>query len=170
MPNNLEVISPAFADNGFIPVRFTGQGLNISPPLIIGNTSGNVKSIAIIMDDPDAPMGVFTHWLIWNIPAEISIIPEGIPNEAIVYSLGGALQGINDFGRLGYGGPLPPIGQLHTYRIKVYALDAFLPAIAGIGKLALENELTGHIVQFGILRGKYMLKNYCMQACPIKFY
>lgn len=162
MPNNLKVISPAFVDNGFIPVKFTGQGVNISPPLIIENISGSVKSIAIIMDDPDAPTGVFTHWLIWNIPAGITMIPEGIPNEAVVYSLGGALQGTNDFGKLGYGGPLPPIGQLHTYRIKVFALNAFLPLIAGIGKLTLEIGMIGHIVQFGIIRGKYVLQNYGM--------
>jgi Raf kinase inhibitor-like YbhB/YbcL family protein len=170
MPNNLKVTSPAFVDNGFIPVKFTGQGANISPPLIIENISGSVKLIAIIMDDPDAPTGVFTHWLIWNIPAGITMIPEGIPNEAVVYSLGGALQGTNDFGKLGYGGPLPPIGQLHTYRIKVYALDAFLPLIAGIGKLTLENGLIGHIVQFGIIRGKYVLQNYGMQAYLKKLY
>ncbi len=156
------MISPAFVDNGFIPVKFTGQGVNISPPLIIENISGSVKSIAIIMDDPDAPTGVFTHWLIWNIPAGITMIPEGIPNEAVVYSLGGALQGTNDFGKLGYGGPLPPIGQLHTYRIKVFALNAFLPLIAGIGKLTLEIGMIGHIVQFGIIRGKYVLQNYGM--------
>ena len=170
MPNNLKVTSPAFADNGFIPVKYTGQGINVSPPLFIENISYGVKSIAIIMDDPDAPMRVFTHWLIWNIPSGITLIPEGIPNEAVVYSLGGALQGTNDFGKLGYGGPLPPAGQLHTYRIIVYALDSFLPAIAGIGKLALENEMIGHIVQSGILRGRFMLTNYGTQTYMINQY
>jgi Raf kinase inhibitor-like YbhB/YbcL family protein len=155
MPTEIEVFSLAFVNNGFIPVKYTGQGENISPPLVIPNIAGNAKSFAIIMDDPDAPMGIFTHWLIWNIPAAFNIIPEGIPKEGVVYFFGNAQQGRNDFGELGYGGPMPPLGQVHTYRIKVYVLDTFLLVSPGSDKLTLESAMNGHIIQFGTLRGKY---------------
>lgn len=155
MSINLEVISPAFVNNGFIPIKYTGLGENISPPLIFKNIIYNSKSIAIVMDDPDAPSRIFIHWVIWNIPSAFFTIPEGIPNEAVVYALGGAQQGRNDFGNLGYGGPLPPSGELHNYRIKVYVLDTFLPVNPGADILTLENAMNNHVIQFGILKGKF---------------
>lgn len=155
METNLHVISPAFGNDGFIPVEYTGKGRDISPPLMFGPVACNAESAAVIMDDPDAPMGTFTHWLLWNIPAAFNVIPEGLPREATVLSLGYAFQGRNHFGKIGYGGPLPPPGPPHTYRIKVYVLDTFLPVRPGADKPTLEAAMKGHILQFGILRGKF---------------
>jgi Raf kinase inhibitor-like YbhB/YbcL family protein len=155
MQINLDVRSPAFRNDGFIPVKYTGKGKDISLPLTFGPIVCNAESVSIIMDDPDAPMGTFTHWLIWNIPAIFFIIPEGIPCEAVVFSLGYAFQGRNDFGRIGYEGPLPPPGPPHSYRIKVYILDTFLYVKPGADKTSLEEAMNGHILQFGILRGKF---------------
>jgi Raf kinase inhibitor-like YbhB/YbcL family protein len=155
LKTNLEIISPAFRNGGVIPVKYTGKGEDISLPLIFGPIACNAVSIAIIMEDPDAPMGTFTHWLIWNIPAIFNIIPEGIPHEAVVFPLCCAFQGRNDFGRIGYGGPLPPPGPPHTYRIKVYVLDTFINIMPGADKLTLEEAMKGHLLQFGMLRGKF---------------
>lgn len=151
---NLNVTSPAFENNGIIPVKYTGKGEDISPPLEFNTIAPDAATIAIIMDDPDAPGGTFTHWLIWNIPAGYKNIPAAIPREKVVAMLGGASQGLNGFGDIGYRGPLPPSGT-HTYHIKVYVLDTVLNLEPGAGKSELQDMMKGHILQYGLLKGKF---------------
>jgi len=134
------------------PEKYTCMGENISPEIRIEGINESVKSIAIILDDTDAPSGKFTHWLIWNIePTEI--IPEGIPKERKVKELINAIQGENDFGKIGYDGPCPPAG-LHHYHFRVYGLDTMLDLKSGNRK-ALENAMEGHIIQYGEVTATY---------------
>ncbi|MHB1485251.1 MAG: YbhB/YbcL family Raf kinase inhibitor-like protein [Saccharofermentanales bacterium] len=153
MEMNLDITSSAFVNNESIPLEYTGKGKDISPPLEIDGIIPEGRSLVIVMDDPDAGMGVFTHWIIWNIPASYSQIPADIPGKGIVASLGGAIQGINDFNVLGYKGPKPPSGT-HTYRIKAYVLDNILDLKPGADAAALADAIEGHVLQYGLLRGK----------------
>ncbi len=122
MPETLTVKS-SFERGGEIPAKYTCDGADVSPPLYIEGIAENVKSLVIICEDPDAPTGVFTHWIAWNVePA--SVIPENIPKQKEVSSPR-MIQGVNDFGRVGYNGPCPPSGK-HRYFFKVYALDTVL--------------------------------------------
>ena len=130
------------------PAKYTCDGEDISPKILIEGLSEEVKSIAIIMDDPDAPFRTFTHWLIWNIEPT-NEIPENIPKEKEISEPIKAKQGINDFGEIGYGGPCPPAGKPHHYHIKVYALDTMLDLEAGADKKSLEKAMEGHIIQYG---------------------
>lgn len=117
---------------------------NISPGVEFGDVPGEAETIVLIMDDPDAPgEGAFTHWLIWNIPADTDL-PEDIPNEKELDS--GAMQGNNDFNEIGYGGPKPPRGEIHEYRIRAYALDTGLQVPQAVRKKALEQEMEGHVL------------------------
>lgn len=143
-----------FGKDEMIPARYTADGKNISPPLRISDVDPEALSLAIIVDDPDAPMSTFTHWLIWNIPPSTREIPEGIPVEDKVDSLNGARQGKNDFGDIGYGGPAPPRGT-HNYKFKVYALDQMLDLEPGAGKEELLAEIEDKMLQKTILSGKY---------------
>ncbi len=152
-PGEIQVKS-VFGDGERIPTKYTCDGEDVSPPLTIEGLASNAKSIAIIVDDPDAPMGVFTHWVIWNIPP-VSRIPEGIPKKAVINEPIKAVQGINDFGEIGYGGPCPPPGKPHTYRFKVYVLDTTLDLKPGATKEELEKAMEGHVIQYGELRGVY---------------
>jgi Raf kinase inhibitor-like YbhB/YbcL family protein len=102
------VVKSAFEDGGYIPEEYTADGRDISPPLIIENILPEAETLAVIVDDPDAPSGTFTHWLIWNIPADISQISKNIEKKEKVKDLKGAIQGKNDFNKLGYMGPAPP--------------------------------------------------------------
>ena len=151
---NLEVISEAFENGGEFPVKYTGRGEEISPPLGFINITPEAKSITVIMDDPDTPLGTVTHWLLWNIPAKYTRIRADVPRESIVESLGGACQGRNVFRKTGYLGPKPPFGT-HTYRIKVYVLDTFLDLKLKANKKQLEKAMEGHILQYGLLEGKF---------------
>ena len=153
MEKNL-LIKSAFEDGGYIPAEYTADGKDISPPLIIENVPAEAKTLAIIVDDPDAPNGTFTHWLIWNIPADINEIPKNIEKKKEVKGLNGALQGKNDFNKLGYLGPAPPSG-VHTYRFYVYALDDQLDLKAGADKETLLNSLEGHVLKKAVLKGEY---------------
>jgi hypothetical protein len=153
MGKNL-IIKSAFEDGGFIPEEYTADGRDVSPPLIIENVPPEAETLAIIVDDPDAPMGTFTHWLIWNIPADVSEISKNIEKKERVKGLNGALQGKNDFNELGYMGPAPPSG-VHTYRFYVYALDDQLDLEAGADKETLLNAMEGHVLQKAVLKGEY---------------
>ncbi len=148
------IIKSAFEDGGFIPEEYTADGRDISPPLIIENVPPKAETLAIIVDDPDAPMGTFTHWLIWNIPADVNEISKNIEKKGNVKELNGALQGENDFNELGYMGPAPPSG-VHTYRFFVYALDGQLDLEAGADKETLLNAMEGHVLQKAVLKGEY---------------
>ncbi len=134
------------------PRKYTCDGDNISPPVEIDGVSKKARTMAIIMDDPDAHY--FTHWIVWNIPANVSLIPENIPAEPVVSEPINAVQGVNDFKSIGYGGPCPPFG-IHKYRIQVYVLDTYLSLKPGSTKKELENAMKGHILQHAVVMAEY---------------
>lgn len=141
----MKLTSPAFVHDGYIPSRFTCQGMDISPELLIGEVPEGTKEIALIVDDPDAPMGIWVHWVVFNIPPSTTKIEEdSVPGK----------QGVNDFGRLNYGGPCPPSGT-HRYFFKVYALSVELNLDEGITKEALKEAMEGHILDKAIMVGLY---------------
>ena len=148
----IKITSSAFEEGGLIPPKYTCDGADISPPLRWDAVAEGTKSIALICDDPDAPMGSFVHWVLFNLPAETRELPENIPADQIL--AGGAKQGISDFGRIGYGGPCPPSG-VHRYFFKIYALDTDIDLAAGAGKAELLKAMEGHILSQGQLIGKY---------------
>ncbi|MEA1964722.1 MAG: YbhB/YbcL family Raf kinase inhibitor-like protein, partial [Candidatus Aerophobetes bacterium] len=117
-----KIKSSAFKEGEAIPKKFTADGENISPPLSWGSPPEETRSLALILEDPDAPVGVFTHWIIYDISPDVTEFPANIPKEKKVESLGEAKQGRNDFGNIGYGGPSPPPGPAHRYIFKLYAL------------------------------------------------
>ena len=153
---DLEVGS-VFHNGEYIPVEFTCDGEDVNPPIFIGHIDPNAKSLAIIVDDPDAPMGTFTHWIAWDIPP-LGEIPKGVPREGVVEAPIRMVQGRNDFGRIGYGGPCPPRGRPHHYHFRVYALDTELDLPAGASRKDLERAMEGHIIQEGELVGLYERK------------
>jgi len=148
-------VSSVFGENEFIPSKYTCEGIDVSPPLRLEGLSDKAVSIVIIVDDPDAPIGTFTHWVAWNIPPAEEI-PEGIPKEKVVETPIKVIQGRNDFGRIGYNGPCPPRGHgVHHYHFKVYVLDTTLDLKPGASKRELEKAMEGHVIQFGELVGLY---------------
>ena len=149
----LAVSSPAFQEGSKIPAKYTCEGQDVSPALTWGEPPVETQSFALIVDDPDAPVGVFTHWVIFNIPSDSRQLAEAIPTQAQLPS--GALQGKNDFGRIGYGGPCPPSGHPHRYRFTVYALDQSLDLDAGASKKQVLDAMRGHILAQGQLTGTY---------------
>jgi len=149
----LALSSPAFQAGENIPVKYTCDGQNISPPLTWGDGPQGTQSFALIMDDPDAPGGVFTHWLLFNLPADSRELPEGVPHDNELVS--GARQGKNSFNEIGYGGPCPPSGPAHHYRFSLYALDKHLELAAGASRQQVLDALTGHILASGLLIGMY---------------
>lgn len=138
----MKIESPVFRDGGSIPAEYTCDGRDISPPLSWSGVPGGIRSLALICDDPDAPMGTWVHWVLYNLPSETLSLPEGVPPDAVLDS--GALQGKNDFGRIGYGGPCPPSGK-HRYFFKLYALDSLLSLKQGAEKKELLKAMEGHI-------------------------
>ncbi|WP_297477854.1 YbhB/YbcL family Raf kinase inhibitor-like protein [Thermococcus sp.] len=152
-PKMLEVGS-VFHDGGYIPREFTCDGENINPPIFVGHVDPNAKSLVIIVDDPDAPGGTFTHWIAWNVPP-LGEIPKGVPREGVVEAPIRMVQGLNDFGSVGYSGPCPPRGKPHHYHFKVYALDTTLDLPPGSTRKELERAMEGHVVQWGEIVGLY---------------
>ncbi len=142
--------SYSFRDGGEFPGRFTCDGSNVNPPLAIEDIPREAKSLVLILDDPDATHGVtFTHWLIWNISPKITEIQEGEASK-------GSVEGRNDFGNDGYGGPCPPRGSnAHRYMFKLYALDKELELSTGATKERLESAMQGHILEQKTLLGLY---------------
>jgi len=149
----LSITSAAFQEGDKIPDKYTCQGQDISPPLAWSEPPEGTQSFVLIMDDPDAPGGVFTHWVIFNIPSDSRQLAEAIPTQAQLTS--GALQGRNDFGRIGYGGPCPPRGRSHRYQFTLYALDQPLDLKAGASKKQVIDAMQGHILAQGQLTGTY---------------
>ncbi len=149
----LSVSSAAFREGEVIPAKYTCQGQDVSPPLTLSEAPVGTQSLALIVDDLDAPGGVFTHWIIFNIPADSRELPEAVPTQAELPS--GALQGKNDFGRMGYAGPCPPSGRPHRYQFTIYALDSRLGLTAGVTKTQLLAAMPGHILAQGELNGRY---------------
>ncbi len=148
----IKFTSSAFEEGGLIPPKYTCDGSDISPPLQWGRVPEGTKSIALISDDPDAPVGTWVHWVLYNLPADTNGLEENIPPEAVLSN--GARQGITDFGRVGYGGPCPPSGT-HRYLFKLYALDIVLELESGATKSELLKAMKGHILDEGQLMGKY---------------
>ena len=140
----MKISSPEFENNQFIPKKFTCQGKDINPTLIIEGAPEETISLALIVDDPDAPMGMWVHWVVFDIPVVNRIKEDSIPGK----------QGINDFGRKDYGGPCPPLGT-HRYFFKIYALDAMLNLQEGVSKKELERVMEPHILDKAELIGLY---------------
>ena len=149
----LELASPAFEDDETIPSKFTCDGGDISPPLEWSGVPEGTKSLALICDDPDAPMGTWVHWVLYGLPADTTLLPEGVPTDEAVEN--GALQGKNDFKRIGYGGPCPPPGKPHRYFFKLYAVDSELDLKPGATKKDLVRAMKGHVLAEGRLVGRY---------------
>lgn len=148
----IKITSAAFREGEMIPRKYTCDGDDVSPPLAWSGVPPEAKSVALINDDPDAPVGTWVHWVLFNLPADITELPEGVPPNLELGS--GAKQGRNDFRRIGYGGPCPP-GGTHRYFFKLYALDTALPLPAGATKAELLRVMQGHILAEGQLIGKY---------------
>ncbi len=151
---DIQILSTAFAEGAPIPVQYTCDGDNISPPLRWGSIPKDSQSLALICEDPDAPSGVFAHWLIFNLPPLVSSLPEAMPVSETLEE-NGAVQGHNDFSETGYGGPCPPSGRPHRYFFRLFALDTLLPLAAGASKQELERAMHGHILATGHLMGTY---------------
>lgn len=149
----LYISSPIFKDGEAIPKKYTRDGEDVSPPLVWGGAPEGTKSYTLIMDDPDAPLRVFTHWVIFNLPAEIDDLPEDVPKQKALEN--GGAQGMNDFGAIGYGGPSPPRGKPHRYRFHLYALDTLLKLEAGASKQELLDAMEGHVLAEAEIVGIY---------------
>jgi len=145
----MKITSSAFQEGGNIPSKFSCDGADTSPPLQIADVPSGAKSLLLIVDDPDAPSGLFTHWTAWNIPPQTSTIVEGSPPKGV--------QGANDFGKSGYGGPCPPSGT-HRYYFKIFALDRELDLPSGAKRGQLDAAMKGHVIAQGELVGRYSRK------------
>jgi Raf kinase inhibitor-like YbhB/YbcL family protein len=145
----MKITSPAFHEGADIPSKFTCDGSDTSPPLQISGVPAEAKSLALIADDPDAPGGLFTHWVIWNIPPQTSSIADGSAPKGV--------QGTNDFDRSGYGAPCPPSGT-HRYNFRVFALDRELDLRSGAKRGQLDAAMKGHVIAQGELIGRYTRK------------
>lgn len=153
IPMTIQVHSTAFAAGQPIPGRQAFDQQNMSPALQWSGVPAGAKSLALICDDPDAPMGTWVHWVLYAVPAGTTNLAEGVPSAA---QLGdGSKQGVNDFKRLGYGGPCPPPGKAHRYFFKLYALDAVPDLKGGATKKELVKAMDGHIIAQGELVGTY---------------
>ncbi len=142
----LNLSSPSFENNKPIPDKYTCKGEDISPELNISGIPGNTKSLVLIVDDPDAPVGTWVHWVVWNIPLTNRIEEGTVPT--------GSMQGVNDFNKKDYGGPCPPSGT-HRYFFKLYVLDITLELPDNSGKADVENAIQGHVITQTQLIGLY---------------
>jgi Raf kinase inhibitor-like YbhB/YbcL family protein len=150
---SLQISSTAFSAGETIPKKFTCNGPDASPALRWNEPPANTQSFALIMDDPDAPVGTWVHWVLFDLPADTRELAEGVAKQDQLAN--GARQGRNDFGKIGYGGPCPPPGKPHRYFFKLYALDAKLNLKAGATKAEVERAMKGHILAQGEMIGKY---------------
>lgn len=153
----MNLSSTAFAYNGEIPKLHTCQGKDTSPPLVWDSPPSKTACLALICDDPDAPMGTWVHWVVYAVPATAREFPEGVPTKPTLPD--GSMQGTNSFGRLGYGGPCPPPGPAHRYFFKLYALDEVPALKPGARKQDLERAMKGHILAEAQLMGRYQRKD-----------
>lgn len=149
----MKLFSDSIKEGELIIRRFTCDGIDVSPELHWQNAPEKTASFALICEDPDAPVGTWTHWIIFNIPADSTRLPEALPKTRSV--LGGVKQGTNDFGDLGYGGPCPPGRSVHHYHFKLYALDSMLDQKSGIDRNQLLTAIKGRVLEMTELVGKY---------------
>ncbi|MFI5455526.1 MAG: YbhB/YbcL family Raf kinase inhibitor-like protein [Isosphaerales bacterium] len=162
----IQLRSPAFAEGGMIPKTFTCDGSDRSPPLEWSGVPASARALALICDDPDAPGGTWSHWVVFNLPSQLKALREGVPkeetipeasttvSESVVEELSKARQGKNDFGKNGYGGPCPPSGT-HRYFFRLYALDATLDLGSNATRAEVIKAIEGRILAEGRLAGKY---------------
>jgi Raf kinase inhibitor-like YbhB/YbcL family protein len=143
----ITVTSSAFSEGGKIPRLYTCDDQNVSPPLAWTGVPSDTASLALIVDDPDAPAGTWVHWVLFNLPGDLVGLDQG--------KNGGGTEGQNDFKKTGYGGPCPPRGSNHRYFFNLYALDTRLDLKAGATKAQLETAMQGHILAQGQLMGRY---------------
>ena len=153
---SLVLSSSAFKNNGMMPKKYSGEGENLSPPLKWSGAPKSVKSFALICDDPDAPGGVFVHWVIFNIPASCKSLATGIEKSKKLAD--GSIQGVNDFDNNGYDGPMPPSGT-HRYMFKLYALSSKLDLDSSARKADLLKAMKGKILAQTVLTGKFKKVN-----------
>jgi len=146
----MKISSSSFQNGGTIAAKFSHEGGNWNPALKIEGAPARAKSLALIVDDPDAPSGLFTHWLIWNIDPKTTALTEHTTPKS-------AVQGTNDFGEVGYGGPQPPSGT-HRYYFKIFALDQMLELAAGAKRRDLEKAMKGHVIAQAEVMGRYSAK------------
>jgi len=149
----LTMTIPSFANGGEIPKKFSCDGSDVSPELSWSGAPPGTKGFALIADDPDAPAGTWTHWVLFDLPAAVTGLPEGVTKAEKLPN--GGSQGRNDFRKLGYGGPCPPPGKPHRYFFKLYALDRMLDLKPGVSKQQLEGAMQGHILDKAEWMGKY---------------
>ena len=143
----MELTSPVFRPGESIPQKYTCDGENISPPLAWSGMPGNTQSLSLILEDPDAPRGTFTHWIFYNLAPDRTQLPEGFLSEG--------KQGKNDFGKTGYGGPCPPPGTTHRYIFRLYALDQAINLNPGASRQQFQNAIQGHVLTQAELAGRY---------------
>jgi Raf kinase inhibitor-like YbhB/YbcL family protein len=146
----ISITSPSFQAGGDIPTKFTCNGTNVSPELQISSVPNEAKSVVLIVDDPDAPRGLFTHWIVWNIDPKTTRVAENSAPTA-------AVQGTNDFGKRNYGGPCPPSG-MHRYFFKIFALDTKLELKPGARRVEIDAAMRGHVLAQGELMARYSHK------------
>ena len=147
------IISPAFKSGETIPKRYTCDGIDISPPLSWSGFPAGTKSFVLIVEDPDAPGGIFTHWIVYNISSKVTSLPEKVEK---VERLGnGILQGLNSFGKIGYNGPCPPPGSKHRYYFRIYALDCYIDLPPGATREEILKAIEGHVIGEAELLGYY---------------
>lgn len=149
---SIQITSAAFTEGNPIPKKYTCDGEDASPPLTWSGVPAGAKSLALIADDPDAPVGTWVHWVIFNLPPTLTGLQEGTTKTPTVE---GGVQGNNDFRKTGYGGPCPPRGKPHRYFFKLYALDTSLSLEPGATKAEVEKAMRGHILAQGQLMGTY---------------
>ena len=149
----LKLTSSAFSAGGTIPKKHTCDGADVSPPLAWSDAPSAAQSFALIADDPDAPVGTWVHWVLFDIPGKTRELPEGVAKQEELAD--GSRQGRNDFRRIGYGGPCPPPGRPHRYFFKLYALDRTLDLPTAATKAQVEAAMKGHIKAEGQLMGTY---------------
>lgn len=148
-----KLTSPAFREGETIPTKYTGDGSDLSPPLTWSDPPARTVSLALICEDPDAPRGTWTHWVLYNLGTEARSLSEAV--ETVGQTTEGYLQGKNDFGQLGYGGPAPPRGKPHRYFFRLFALDTLLSLPSGATRAELLSAMKGHVLAETTLIGNY---------------
>lgn len=144
---DIQIVCPAFASGESIPKKFTCEGQDVSPPLVWSNLPDGTAGLALIVDDPDAPAGDWVHWLLYNLPANLTTLPEG--------AKGVGVEGVNSWGSRGYRGPCPPRGKTHRYVFKLYALSQALGLKPGASKAEVAKAMRGHILAEGQVIGRF---------------
>lgn len=154
-PDAFVLWSPAFEHGEAVPRDYTEDGADLSPPLEWDNAPGGAAAFALLVEDPDAPVGSFTHWMMCEIPATLTGLPAGIGHGEDASAVPGAVQGVNGFGNTGYNGPAPPPGKPHRYVFRLYALDEKLDITGGFTKNQFRAAVAGHVLEEAVLLGTY---------------